>query len=62
MSYEQLNNRTGTPLYIAPEMLSGNGYDKMVDLWSLGVMLYEMLCGFPPFYSENEDVLYIKIK
>jgi serine/threonine protein kinase len=51
----------GTPEYLAPELLLGNGYTKSVDWWTLGVLLYEMLTGLPPFYDENTNEMYRKI-
>jgi len=52
----------GTPGYIAPEVLHMKGYDKQCDVWSLGVIVYILLCGFPPFYAENDAQLFEKIK
>lgn len=43
----------GTPDYIAPEVFGNNGYGIEVDWWSVGVILFEMLVGYPPFFSEN---------
>lgn len=56
-----LNTACGTPGYVAPEVLKCVGYDKAVDLWSVGVILYILLCGFPPFYDENTSVLFEQI-
>jgi len=52
----------GTPGYIAPEVLLMGGYDKACDIWSLGVIVYILLCGFPPFYADNDAQLFEKIK
>mmetsp|Transcript_22174 Transcript_22174/g.30948 ORF Transcript_22174/g.30948 Transcript_22174/m.30948 type:complete len:611 (-) Transcript_22174:47-1879(-) len=51
----------GTPLYLAPEVIMGNGYGKECDLWSLGVMTYVLLTGYYPFYSSDRRRLYSKI-
>jgi calcium/calmodulin-dependent protein kinase I len=52
----------GTPSYVAPEIIFGRGYDFKVDCWSLGVILYVMLCGFPPFYDDDNAKLFELIK
>ena len=50
----------GTPIYVAPEVLTGQGYNKLVDWWSVGVLLYEFLAGYSP-YREARTKIDIKI-
>eukprot|EP00892_Ulva_mutabilis_P007689 jgi/Ulvmu1/5292/UM022_0086.1 len=48
-----LTSIKGTPLYMAPELVQERTYTRTVDLWSLGVILYELYCGQPPFFTSN---------
>lgn len=52
----------GTPEYLAPEVIRKEGYGKPFDWWTLGSIIYEMLVGIPPFYTENRMELFNKIK
>jgi len=48
----------GTPEYLAPELVLGKGHNKGVDYWALGVLIFEMLCGYSPFadHDYNDQV------
>ena len=52
----------GTPGYVAPEILRGDPYKGEVDVWSMGVICYVLLAGYPPFYDEDTRKLYRKIR
>lgn len=58
---ETLRTSCGTPDYVAPEVLLGMPYDNSVDIWSVGVIAYVLLCGFPPFYGRDEQEVFSKI-
>lgn len=51
----------GTPEYLAPEIIMSQGYNKSVDWWALGVLIYEMAAGYPPFYAKDPMKIYEKI-
>ena len=53
----------GTPEYLAPEMVNKSGHDESIDIWSLGVLMFELLAGRPPFvYKGDTTALYTDIK
>ncbi|KAF7261268.1 hypothetical protein EG68_01182 [Paragonimus skrjabini miyazakii] len=51
----------GTPEYLAPEIILSKGYNKAVDWWALGILIYEMACGYPPFFADQPIQIYEKI-
>ena len=52
----------GTPEYIAPEMLLKKGHDTRVDIWSVGILMFELLSGYSPFVAKNNQDLYQNIR
>lgn len=59
---QSLTTRCGTPSYVAPEILKNIPYDQSSDMWSVGVILYVLLCGYPPFMDDNQGILFQKIR
>jgi calcium/calmodulin-dependent protein kinase I len=57
-----LSEQCGTPGYIAPEILLNKLHGTQVDMWSLGVILYILLGGYPPFHDEDQNELFKRIK
>jgi len=58
---DKLKTSCGSPGYVAPEVLTNEDYDNSVDMWSVGVIIYILLCGYPPFYADNAPALFKKI-
>ena len=57
-----LTTQCGTPGYVAPEILEGTAYDERADMWSVGVILYILLGGYPPFIESTQRDLFRKIR
>lgn len=61
--FELLKTACGSPCYAPPEMIAGKMYDGlMADIWSVGVILFALLCGYLPFEDQDTSLLYQKIK
>uniref|UniRef100_A0A3P8WWJ4 Calcium/calmodulin-dependent protein kinase 1Da n=1 Tax=Cynoglossus semilaevis TaxID=244447 RepID=A0A3P8WWJ4_CYNSE len=61
VSGDVMSTACGTPGYVAPEVLAQKPYSRAVDCWSIGVIAYILLCGYPPFYDENDSKLFQQI-
>lgn len=55
-----MHSIVGTPYYVAPEVLEGN-YGYECDVWSLGIIMYIMLCGYPPFEGDDNKEIFKRV-
>ncbi len=61
MDFIDTKSFCGSYAYLAPEMVKKAGHGKAVDWYLLGVLIYEMLCGIPPYYDNDREVLFFNI-
>ncbi|KAH0620909.1 hypothetical protein JD844_021804 [Phrynosoma platyrhinos] len=61
-SESMFQSTCGTPIYMAPEVISAHDYSQQCDVWSIGVIMYMLLCGGPPFIASSEEKLFEVIK
>jgi serine/threonine protein kinase len=59
---QSLTSRVGTPAYVSPEVLKNVPHDERVDLWSVGVISHVLLCGYPPFWDDDQSKMFQKIR
>lgn len=59
---QYLKTRCGTPAFVAPEIVLGSPYNEKCDMWSIGCLLYMLICGYPPFSGKDHNDLFRKIR